>query len=257
MYEPYREDSQVNIKLPWEKNTARGFGISLSIVLFMIFLIPQCRNIVPDNNVETNNLIPIDIINFGAGDGTGVSKGNLSKEGELHKGQKLSSELHDAAIAAAKSQSKNIIVEDPENYSNLEAAKDIASNAKNNKDNAGTASTNIGSQNGSPNGTGTGNKGFGPGAGQGLGDIEWGGGGNRTVLIKKLPKYPPGSNTEAQIRIKFTVTQDGTVRSMLPLQRGDPSLERAAMDALKQWRFNPLRDNREMVGIITFTFKLS
>jgi hypothetical protein len=29
------------------------------------------------------------------------------------------------------------------------------------------------------------------------------------------------------------------------------------MDALRLWRFNKLRDNRDMFGIITFTFRLN
>jgi TonB family protein len=44
---------------------------------------------------------------------------------------------------------------------------------------------------------------------------------------------------------------------MYPLQKGDPMLERSAMDALRQWRFNPLKSNTEMYGIITFTFRLN
>jgi TonB family protein len=91
----------------------------------------------------------------------------------------------------------------------------------------------------------------------GLGDIEWGGGGNRVVLFKKLPKYPPGVNTEAVIRIRFTVSPKGNVINAFPLQKGDPLLEKAALDAIKKWRFNPLKDDREMYGIITFTFRLS
>jgi TonB family protein len=61
----------------------------------------------------------------------------------------------------------------------------------------------------------------------------------------------------AQIRIRFTVAKDGTIISMLPLQKGEPNLEKAAMNALRQWRFNPLKDDKIMFGIITFTFKLS
>ena len=198
------------------------------------------------------------MLNFGAGDGTGMSKGNLSKEGVSHLGAKTMSQLEDARIAAVKKSSPLAPVDDPENYSNFKPIGDAGSNEKNkDMDLTGNAAKNIGSPDGTPNGTGTGKTGFGPGAGEGLGDIEWGGGGNRTVLFKKLPRYPAGVNTQAQIKIRFTVTADGTVRAMYPLQKGDPMLEKAAMDALRQWRFNPLKSTTEMYGIITFTFRLS
>jgi TonB family protein len=258
MYVPYREETTVSVKMPWDKYTARGFFISLAIVFFLIILM-AVGGLESSNNTQPNqNLIPIEMLNFGAGDGTGMSKGNLSKEGMAHLGAKTLSELEDAKIAASAKASSKAVVEDPENYQNLKASGDVGTTEINKDPNiSGNSSKNIGSPDGSPTGTGIGTTGFGPGAGEGLGDIEWGGGGNRTVLYKKLPKYPAGVNTQAQIRIRFTVTADGTVRTMFPMQKGDPLLERAAMDALRQWRFNPLKSNTEMFGIITFTFKLS
>lgn len=87
-------------------------------------------------------------------------------------------------------------------------------------------------------------------------DIEWGGGGTRIVLHKVLPRYPQGHNVSGRLRLRFTVLPDGTVGAIVPLQRTDPLLERAAIEALRQWRFNPLPNPVEMVGIITFTFEL-
>jgi protein TonB len=87
-------------------------------------------------------------------------------------------------------------------------------------------------------------------------DIEWGGGGNRTVIYKVLPQYPRGHNVAGRVRLRFTVLPDGTVGLIVPLQRTDPLLERAAIEALRQWRFNPLPTATEMVGVITFTFEL-
>jgi TonB family protein len=258
MYVPYREETTVKVNMPWDRYTARGFFISLGIVLILISFISISKFTSNDNKLPDQNLIPITMLNFGAGDGTGMSKGNLSKEGAAHLGAKTMSELEDAKIAASAKPSSKAIVDDPENYQNLKASGDVGSIDKVVDPNiSGNSSSNVGSPDGTVIGTGTGKTGFGPGAGEGLGDIEWGGGGNRTVLFKKLPKYPPGVNTQAQIRIRFTVTADGTVRSMYPLQKGDPMLERSAMDALRQWRFNPLKSNTEMYGIITFTFRLN
>lgn len=256
MYVPYREEAQIKLNIPWDRFTARGFGLSLLILLILILMLTVTESLKPVVQ-EQKNLIPIEMINWGEGDGTGMSKGNLSREGAAHKGDKTLSELEDARIAAAKKAAPLAPVDDPENYQNFRPISDAASNNPSKDLTDGSASKNVGSPDGSTTGTGTGTSGFGPGAGMGLGDIEWGGGGNRTVLFKKLPKYPPGIDTEARIKIRFTVSADGYVRTMIPLQKGDPMLEKAAMDALRLWRFNPLKDDREMFGIITFTFKLN
>ncbi len=98
---------------------------------------------------------------------------------------------------------------------------------------------------------------FGAGSGRGAGyGLEWGGGGNRVVLHKELPKYPNGVNTSAQIKVRFTVLPNGSVGIAMPMQKGEPILERAALEALRRWQFNPTNDNKEMVGFITFTFRV-
>lgn len=256
MYVPYREDTQVQFKIPWDPHTAKGFGLSLAIVFSLILLLSL--SFVQDAvNKPKQNLIPVEMINFGEGDGTGLSKGNLSREGVTHKGTIVLSDLHDAKIAANKKSAPKEPVEDPENYENLKGIDDASSNERSKNKLNGNATKNVGAKDGSTNGTGLGTTGFGPGSGLGLGDIEWGGGGNRVVLFKKLPKYPPGVNTEAVIKIRFTVSPEGSVITAFPLQKGDPLLEKAAIDAIKKWRFNPLKDKKEMYGIITFTFKLN
>jgi TonB family protein len=196
------------------------------------------------------------MLNFGNGDGTGMSKGNLSEEGMMHKGKAPGNELEDASTAAKTRVVKNFSPDDPTSTSNLVPKNILPSSEKTKEQENGSGTTNTGSNLGSLTGTGLGDKGFGPGKGTGFGDIEWGGGGNRTVLQKSLPKYPQGTRYAAQIKIKFTVASDGTVTTMIPLQKGDPTLEKAAMNALRQWRFNPLAQKKDMIGIITFTFKL-
>jgi TonB family protein len=104
-------------------------------------------------------------------------------------------------------------------------------------------------------GGGLGRYGGGSGRGAGYG-LEWGGGGNRVVLHKEMPKYPNGVNTSAQIKIRFTVLPNGSVGVAMPMQKGEPMLERAAIEALRRWQFNPLSDEKEMVGFITFTFRV-
>jgi TonB family protein len=82
---------------------------------------------------------------------------------------------------------------------------------------------------------------------------------DRIILKKVIPEYPEGLQREAVVRLRFTVLANGLVGEVVPLQKADPTLERLSMDALRQWRFNPLDANEEQVsqqGIITFRYVL-
>lgn len=258
MYIPLRDETQpIQIRIPWDRNTARGFAAAL-IIAFLILLLSPAFRIAPPVPLNSQiNTVPLELINFGEGDGTGLSKGNLADEGLAHKGQEPLSDMHDAEVAAKTKYSKDAVTSDPDNATDFVAKSELSSDSKSNEKDYGSSSRDVGTKDGSPDGTGLGDKGSGPGLGPGIGPIDWGGGGNRSVLYKKLPQYPSGVNTSAEIKIRFTVSRDGMVISMVPLQKGEPALEQAAMKALKQWRFNPLKDDRMMYGIITFTFKLS
>lgn len=253
----YSEEKQTfELNFPWHTNTAKGFAIGVPITLLLVLLLNIIRDPQPDARFTNMHTVPLELLSFGYGDGTGLSKGNLSREGEAHKGKTPASELHDAEVAAKTAISKTQVSNDPTESSNLIAKSELSSDERTNPSDAGSSSKNIGSPDGSETGTGLGSRGSGPGKGEGFGDIDWGGGGNRVVISKRIPTFPPGVHTSAQIKIRFTVRADGTISSMVPLQKADPRLEKAAMDALRQWRFNPLKEDVEMVGIIPFTFKL-
>jgi TonB family protein len=228
------------------------------VLTLIVVLIAPLMHIDPPpaRNIEFNT-VPLEVMSFGDGDGTGVSKGNLAREGDLHKGRQPQSNLNDAEVAAKTKFDRNSRPANPDDRSNFVARNELSSDQAANNKARGSDARNVGDPDGSENGAGLGEKGSGSGKGMGFGDIQWGGGGNRTVLYKKLPEFPDGVNMSAQIRIRFKVLADGTVSSMMPLQKGDPALEQAAMEALRQWRFNPLEEDKEMVGIITFTFRLS
>ncbi len=255
MYQPrYEENPTVQFKIPWDINYARSFAIAVTLVLSII-MFSSIFEIKKAHVRETQiNTIPLTILNFGDGDGTGMSKGNLSKEGALHKGQQTSSILQDASVSAKTKFDKNAVSQ--KENAVPRAVDQLASADRSNDVEKGNAKSNIGSLDGSIDGTGLGTRGTGPGKGLGFGDIEWGGGGNRIVLQKIVPKFPSGVNTNAEIRIKFTVLPDGTVGRIIPLQKADPRLEKAALDALRQWRFNALKTDIVMEGIIPLSFVL-
>jgi len=88
--------------------------------------------------------------------------------------------------------------------------------------------------------------------------------GNRTILRKVIPQYPAWAEEQGiigSVRIWFTVTSDGEVRSNMRVTKttGYPDLDKLALDALKQWHFASFNssDESSQWGIITFTFSLS
>ena len=87
---------------------------------------------------------------------------------------------------------------------------------------------------------------------------------NRPILRKVIPQYPAWAEEQGiigSVRIWFTVTSDGSVRSNMRVTKttGYPDLDKLALDALKQWRFATFNtsDDSSQWGIITFTFSLS
>jgi len=81
------------------------------------------------------------------------------------------------------------------------------------------------------------------------------------LLIKRVqPKYPPAAlavHTEGAVQIEATINKEGNVTNMKVL-RGDPILARAALEAVRQWRYKPYYLDGDPVEIqtqITVNFK--
>lgn len=99
-------------------------------------------------------------------------------------------------------------------------------------------------------GEGTGNFGF---------EIDFGGKGIRKIYSYKLPSYPSGVSKEIDVKLRFTILPDGTVGRIFPLIKADTRLELAAINSLRQWRFEPLPDNQkqlEQTAVIVFPYRL-
>lgn len=80
---------------------------------------------------------------------------------------------------------------------------------------------------------------------------------NRNALFAPLPTYREKVN--ATIRVRITVDPQGRIVQRLPLLKGNPALEKATMDALSRWKFNPLPPNapqESQTGTVTFHFRL-
>jgi TonB family protein len=253
----FEENKTISLQVPFNRNTTIGFCIGTPIVYGLIALLYFWQDInVEPRAVHYNNTIPLTVLNFGKGDGTGGNKGNLTEEGTTHQGQEPESTLHDAEVATQTKTAKADAETDPTISNKIKSVADVSSTTNNNSKQTGSTSTDVGLPDGSLDGSGLGSRSMGMGLGEGFGEISWGGGGNRIVLSKKPPKFPKGVNTSGEIKIQFRVRPDGTVAAMHPLQKCDPALERAALEALRHWRFNAIKDTIEMDAIIPFRFKL-
>lgn len=100
-------------------------------------------------------------------------------------------------------------------------------------------------------------------SGQGIGgfgfELDFGGKGIRKIYSYILPEYPEGVSKEIDVKLKFTILPDGTVGKIFPLIKADARLEMAAINSLRQWRFEPLPPNAKQVeqtAIITFPYRL-
>lgn len=245
--------SGINIRIPWDSNTAKGFAAAV-VIMVLFWLISPFIEFEKAQPREISSSIPIELLNFGSGDGTGIRSGNLTEEGKSVKGNRAEINIEDAQIASNTKGKSDAQIEDASKFI---ASNDIKSNDNNNTKLTGTSNKSVGKEDGSDiAGTGLKDRGTGRGAGDGFGDIDWGGGGNRVLLSKKLPQFPKSVKSNARIELRFKVLADGSVSQVIPLQKADPALEQAAINAIKQWRFNPLQEDKEMWGTIPLTFIL-
>ncbi|MGA7512333.1 MAG: TonB family protein [Candidatus Sulfotelmatobacter sp.] len=85
---------------------------------------------------------------------------------------------------------------------------------------------------------------------------------SRGLLVKKTaPVYPPSAlqmHVEGAVELVATISKSGDI-SAVKVASGNPQLARAAVDAVKQWKYKPYLLNGEPVEIhtqITVNFKL-
>ncbi|MDT8447230.1 MAG: hypothetical protein RRB13_10110 [bacterium] len=89
-----------------------------------------------------------------------------------------------------------------------------------------------------------------PGSAEGKGAIE-GEVRGRPILFRPAA---PALNIERDVTItlSFTVLPDGSVEAIVPLVKGEPSLEALAIDLLSRFRFEPINGTTAQRGVIHF-----
>jgi protein TonB len=81
------------------------------------------------------------------------------------------------------------------------------------------------------------------------------------IVTKISPVYPPLAkqmNIAGRVEIQATIAEDGSVSATEAIS-GNPFLVRAAIDAIRKWKFKPFKDEGKSVkAVSTFTleFKL-
>jgi protein TonB len=98
--------------------------------------------------------------------------------------------------------------------------------------------------------------------GTGAGGASWsleGPAGTRRLLSRALPKSPSWLSErglDLSVQIKFQVLPGGSVKrgAVVKKTSGFPEVDREALEALKRWRFAPVRGGVETWGVVTFRF---
>ncbi len=175
--------------------------------------------------------------------GTQINQVEENAKAETNETLDKSEEVKEVELPKAKNTSEeNVVKPADKQKEKTEAAK---TETKENTDSKVTAS-------------GQGNKAEGEGS---FGyDIEdWGGQGQRRIYSYILPAYPQGVNKEIDIRLRFSILPDGTVGNILLLTKADTKLENAAINSLRQWRFEALAPGQkqsEQTAVIVFPYRL-
>ncbi len=77
-------------------------------------------------------------------------------------------------------------------------------------------------------------------------------------IIYRPPAPRPETNVAGTVQLKFWVKPNGTIGKIIPIVRADPALEKASIEFLEKWRFEPAQSERgEEWGVLSIRFKLN
>jgi outer membrane biosynthesis protein TonB len=228
-----------------KKSSGISYSISFvlhAIAIILLLLINLSFDYLPSEYVE---------LSFGISDQTGSSgaKGNkiniikeVPKPSEKEKSKEKSPEVKEVELPVAINTEKENVVKPANNE------KEIAEERA--ELNTETTTSNSKSSEEGNNSEVEGNFGF---------DIDWGGKGTRKIYSFILPQYPEGVKKEVNIKLQFTILPDGTVGTIIPKMKADTRLENAAINSLRQWRFEALSSSQrqvEQTAVIVFPYRL-
>ena len=228
-----------------KKTSGISYGISflLHAITFILFLLINLSfDYTPSEYVE---------LSFGISDQSGSSgaQGNdvniikeVPKPNEKEQSEEKNPEVKEVQLpVAVNTEDENVI---------KPAAKEKEIAEERSEINTESTITNSTNNEDGNNSAGDGKFGF---------DIDWGGKGTRKIYSYILPQYPEGVKKEVNVKLQFTILPDGTVGTIIPKMKADTRLENAAINSLRQWRFEALSPNQKQVeqtAVIVFPYRL-
>ena len=78
----------------------------------------------------------------------------------------------------------------------------------------------------------------------------------RELLFKTIPNYPQGVEKNQSVVLSFEVTPEGDVKNVIIKKKANPMMEQVSIEAINQWKFNPILYNQNQLGTITFVYEL-
>ena len=79
----------------------------------------------------------------------------------------------------------------------------------------------------------------------------------RKIIHFKKPEYPENESENTEVNLEIEVNPDGTVKTIRVVKTGGISFDNKAMEAVREWRFQPLAPNAKQsvqTGIVTIYF---
>jgi protein TonB len=225
------------------KNLSFSISLLIHLLLLLLFLVIKFTIDYPEKEyVELSFGISGELGSSGAKGKQITEVEELSKPEEKSETIDKSEEVKEVELPKAKNTSEENVIK-PADEEKEKTTANKTESAEETEDNVTTE--------------GQGNKAEGEGS---FGfDIEWGGKGTRKIYSFSIPSYPEGVHKEIDIRLRFTILPDGTVGTINPQTKADTRLENAAINSLRQWRFEPLSPNQkqgEQTAVIVFPFRL-
>lgn len=231
--------------MPSKKNTGLPYTISIvlhTITVLILLAINLSFDYSPSEFVE---------LSFGISDeyGSSGAEGNMidqieeiSENNDVNKTENNSEEVAEVELPESENISDDNIIKPADDDKEIsEETSEISTE---------TVTSNVSSAGQGNEAEGEGSFGF---------DIDWGGRGTRKIYSFILPQYPEGVKKEINIKLQFTILADGTVGTIIPKIKADTRLENAAINSLRQWRFEALSSNQqqlEQTAIIVFPYRL-
>src|SRR4030042_7075631 len=208
------------------KNLSYLLSIASHLILLLLFMF---INFTIEH--EEDEYVTIGFGTMGQMSSSGIIGNETNRETDTQPPQREITRLDDKKIEVPLTQNvdtENIITKSEKKQEENIRSQTVKPLKTDNQESAGRENT----------GSGEGSFGF---------EIDFGGKGKRRIYSYILPEYPSGVSKEIDVKLRFSILPDGTVGKIFPLIKADTKLEMAAINSLRQWRFEPLPSNSRQI----------